>query len=368
MRRTRAHVPAAWLLAGLLAAAAPHAAAQTRNELPASVIESGSIGQGEQAEITRFVSGLTPAATGAEGDATTRARRELVAPLVGRRPSVAFRQAYGQAVSPLVATLVGSDDPAAQIAGLRVAGNLATAEGATVVRNALGSTDDGVRLFAAVQARRVFEVTASAGPALTETQTAQLVDALAESVTPDREPAYVQTVIRALGAGASLRASDMAQTRSRSLAALAQVARRTIDETRPADLLAHENTLLLATSLATRSVSEAGVGVNDGAAKASAELGAEILALMLGRQSEGRLEQPSEADLRLVNAAESLVYFARRRQAENARANANAIPQTRLAELLQARDRGFRNELVRLIGPGSDMLRQFGLPDDRFIQ
>ena len=358
----------AWLIAGALALAGASAHAQVRAELPASVVEAASIGPAERSQIESFVESLAQAATGADPEAATRARRDLITPLSGRQPSVAFRQAYAQAASGLMRTLLNADEPADRIAALRLAGNLATGDALANIRDALGAEDPGVRLFAAVQARRVFEVSGASGAAVTESQSQQLIEALADSAGQDAPEAHAQAVVRALGAGALLRARELGDTRSRATTALARVAAAGIQGADPADLLNHENTLLTAASLVTRSVSEAGATVSDDAARAAAELGGEILALILRRQTGNMIPDQPDADLRLVNAAESLIYFARRRHAENNRANPGSIPQTRLADLLRDRDRGFRNELVRLIGPGSEVLRQFGLPDNRFIR
>ncbi len=358
---------AAFLLALAIGLPAPAASAQVRSELPASVVEAASIGASERAQIDQFIAQITAAATGADAEAVTRARRDVVAPLTGRNPSVSFRQAYAQASAALMGSLLASEDAAARIAGLRLAGHLATGDATAVVRNALKEPDPGVRLFAAVQARRVFEVTANAGPALTEAQLGQLVEALAASADAEASQPHVQAVIRALGAGATVRSRDLNATRSAALAALARVASARVRSVGPGGFVADENTILEAATLATRALSEAGATVTDPAAKAAAEFGGDMLSMTLRRQTQNMMGEQLDADLRLLSAGESLIYFARRRQVENARGNAAAVPQTTLASLLSNKDRSFRNELVRLIGPGSEFLRQFGLPDTRFV-
>lgn len=361
------NLTAAMLLAGALALPVSHASAQVRNELPVSVVEAGAIGGSEQTQIDQYVAQLAGPLTGADAEAASRARRDLITPLAGRQPSVAFRQAYAQATGQLMSGLLASDDAGARLAGLRLAGHLGTSEGVNAVRTALGDADPSIQVFAAVQARRVFEVSGAAGPAVTEAQLGQLIDALSAAAKPESSQPFAQAVVRALGAGASIRARELNATRSRSLEALSRVAAQRVRAVGPQNLLADENTVLEATSIATRSVSEAGIAVSDEAAKAAAELGGEILGLTLKRQTQNLIPAQPDADLRLLNAGESLIFFARRRQIENARGNVNSIPQTNLATLLTNRDRNFRNELVRLIGPGSEFLRQFSLPDNRFV-
>ncbi len=367
MPQALSRLSAAFLMGLALALPVSGAPAQVRAELPVSVTEAASIGASERTQIDQYIAQITAAVNGTDAEAITRARRDLVTPLTGRAPSVSFRQAYAQASSALMGAMLASEDPAARIAGLRLAGHLGTGEATTILRNALKDSDAGVRLFAAVQARRVFEVTATAGAAVTEPQLGQLIDALGESVNAESPQPHVQAVIRALGAGSTVRSRDLSATRSRSLAALSRVASARVRAMGPQNFVTDENTILEAATLATRSLSEAGVAMTDEAAKAAAEFGGDMLSMTLRRQTQNLMGTEIDADLRLLNAGESLIYFARRRQVENARGNAAGVPQTALANLLSTRDRGFRNELVRLIGPGSDFLRQFGLPDARFV-
>lgn len=367
MRRTLARLSAAALL-GALSLPASTGWAQVRSDLPTTVTEAASIGSSEQSRITEFVTATAAEATGADAEAADRARAALVAPLNSGRPSVAFRQAYSQAVSPTIATLTKSEDAGAQLAGLRVAGSLGTGEAAATVRSMLTAKDTGVRLFAAVQARRVFEVTSSYGPALTDSQASQLVDDLVKTVDAKSDPLVVQATVRALSAGAQLRPKDLASTRSKALTAMCDTIGARVRSMDPKNPDAERDTILTAADAATRAVSEVGANVTDAAAKSAAQLGGDILALVLKRHSGNMIGADRDTDTRLVRAGEALVYFARRRQAENARQNAAAVPQFNLVALFEAKDRNFRNELVRLIGPGSDFLRQFGLPDDRFVK
>lgn len=345
------------------------ALSQVRAELPASVVESGSIGEGDQAQIEQFVARIAGAALGDDAEAAEAAWGAMIAPLATRQPSVAFRQAYAGAAAELIASLLGHESPGAKLAGLRLAGSLATGETLEVIIPALTHEDEGVRAFAAVQARRVFEVTSEAGMALTEGQVSGLVDALSSAAAEQDEPLLVQPIVRALGAGAQLRERELTETRSMALAALsAVVAARVREMNAAADPGRAMDTVLLGADAATRSVSEVGAVVTDAAAKAAAELGGEILAVVLDRQNRGLIGDDTVSDVRLLRAGEALIYFARRRQIENTGRGADSVPQTNLAGLLESGDRSFRNELVRLIGPSSEFLRQFGLPDDRFVK
>ncbi len=367
MQPSLARLAAAILIGATFSLPAHSAWAQVRAELPAAVVEAGSIGANERGQIEAYLQNLAGALQGQDPEAVARARKDLVIPLTNPRASVAFRQAYNAVAAGAMASLLGSEDAAARIAGLRLAGHLATSEGAAAVRAGLTDRDAGVALFAAVQARRVFEITANAGPALPESQLLQLVEALGTSLKADAPEAQAGAVFRALGAGAAIRSRDLSATRSRSLETLAKVASQRVRAVGPDRYTDEENTVLTAATLATRSLTEAGVSVNEAAVKAAAELGGDMLSMTLRRQTR-QLITDAGADLRLLNAGESLIYFARRRHAENSGGNANAVPQTTLADLLSNKDRGFRNELVRLIGPGSDFLRQFGLPDARFVE
>lgn len=368
MRPTLSRISAAALLAAAMAFGTPQAGAQVRTELPTSVIEAGTIGGGERSQIDQYIAQLSEQLMSTDAEAASRARASLAAPLAGRQPSVAFRQAYAQAVTPSMTTLLASEDAGARIAGLRVAGGLATGETAALIGSNLSNSDMGVRLFAAAQARRVFEVTSNAGAAVTESQANGLVDALKESVKAESDPLFVQAVIRALGTGAQIRTRELNATRARSLIALSQVGAERARGMNPSNPDADAETALVAMDLATRAVSEVGVTVTDDAAKAAAELGGEVLAVVLKRQNQNLIGDKPTEDIRLLRSGEALIYFARRVKVENAVGNPNSVPQTNLAGMLESKDRGFRNALVALIGPSSEFLRQFGLPDNRFVK
>ena len=351
----------------LLAVASSASLAQVRANLPGSIVESASIGGPERQQIAAFVDALSADATGADEDAANRARAALVAPMRDHRASVAFRQAFASASLETIRRLTGSEDPGARIAGLRLAGALATADTTALITGALGDADEGVRVYAAAEARRVFETTAANGPAMTESQATALVTALADALDDAGGP-FRQSLIRALGAAAQMDVRELANTRQSALVSLCNAVGSIVREMDNADLTTHRDTILLATTAATRALSQVGAAVPDSGAKAGAELGGEVLAVILQRDIQGANAQDKTEDVRLTRAAESLVYFARRRAIENARGDASTVPQTDLAGLLEKGDRAFRRELLALIGPGSAMLAQFQLPDNRFVK
>lgn len=363
MRPNLARLAAAFVLA----AASSASLAQVRATLPGSIVESASIGGSERQQITDFVTALSKEAIGTDADAADRARAALVAPIREHRASVAFRQAFAAAAIDTVRQLAGSNDPGARIAGLRIAGALATADTTALVTEALGDSDEGVRVYAASEARRVFETTAANGPAMTESQATALVNALG-SALPNADGLFRQSIIRALGAAAQMDVRELPGTRQTALTSLSNSVAAMVRGMDRSDLTTHRDTILLATTAATRALSQVGTTVPDAAAKAGAELGGEILAVILDRDVKGLNSTDKAEDVRLTRAAESLVYFARRRAVENAKGDAASVPQTDLAGLLEKGDRSFRRELLALIGPGSSMLAQFKLPDNRFVK
>lgn len=365
MRRTNTFK--AMALGLLLAASALPAAAQLGPTLPASVVESASVGSAERSSIDAYVAALTPDAIGTDAEKAAAARTALVKPLRENRPSVSFRQAYARSAADLISKLLASDEPA-RIAGLRLAGNLATGDTARTIADALKDPDAGVRVFAGVQARRVFEVSSQNGPALTDSQSSQLVASLSAALTASQDRIISETLIRALSAAAQSTTQDMTASRTAAAIALGNDMSARVRATSPSDLPAIQDPILIASSSLTQTMSNPSATASNDAAKAAAGFGGDVLAALLTREIQGMNDAAPSDDVRLLRAAESLVYFARRRQLENANANAGSIPQTNLAGLLESGSRDFRRELVALIGPGSRMLAQFGFADDRFVK
>lgn len=362
MRRSLATLSISLLLAG-----ASPALAQVRATLPGSIVESASVGGAERQQIDSFVASLGEAAMGNDAEAAVKARLELVVPLRENRPSVSFRQAYARSASNLLDAMLGSEDPSARIAGLRLAGNLATGDTADRISAALKDPDAGVRVFAGTQARRIFEVSAANGPALTDAQAADVVLATVNALKTSSNPVVSQTLIRALTVAAQTRGNDLAASRTRAVLGLSTAMSAQVGAVSPAEIDALQDSILIASNAMTRALSDPGANMSNDNARAAAEMGGDILAILLTREIEG-LNDDNTADIRLLRSAESLVYFARRRQVENAKGNPSNVPQTDLAGQLERGDRGFRTEIVKLIGPGSSMLRDFGLADDRFIK
>jgi len=352
----------------LIAGAALPATAQLTPRLPGSIVESASVGGAERNAIDSFVATLATDATGDDAQKAAAAFAALVEPLRENRPSVSFRQAFAQSAAPLIADLLASDSQPARLAGLRLAGNLATGDTAGLVAGALSDDDAGIRVFAGVQARRVFEVSSQNGPALTDTQAAQLVTALTDAMDATRDRIMTETLIRALGMASQTRPREMSASRAVAAASLGQGMSVRVRDTSPSDLPDIHDPILIAASALTRTMSDPGSRAPDAAAKASVEFGGDVLAALLAREIQGLNDVNSETDIRLLRAAESLIYFARRRQTENANGDASSVPLTNLAGLLESGSRDFRQELVALIGPGSSMLSQFGLADDRFLK
>lgn len=362
MRRTNAFQ--ALCFSVLVAGVVLPAHAQLAPRLPASIVESGSVGSAERTAIDEYINALADDARAGEGDTANEARTLLVRPLRENRPSVSFRQAYARSASGLIADLTGSDNTAARLAGLRLAGNLGTGDTARVIADAFDDADAGVRVFAAVQARRVFDVSSENGPALTDSQSAQLVNAVADAMQDADDRVMIESLIRALGAAAQSRPAEMAAARAAAANRLAQGMSALVTDTPPADLMEIRDPIIIAASSLTRTLSDTGNRVSGDAAKAAAGFGGDVLARLLTREIQGMNDADPADDVRLLRSAESLVYFARQRQA----GNGSAIPQTNLAGLLESGSRDFRRELVALIGPGSSMLAQFGFSDDRFVK
>ncbi|MEM9373716.1 MAG: HEAT repeat domain-containing protein [Planctomycetota bacterium] len=348
----------------LIAGVVLPAHAQVAPRLPASVVESASTGSAELDAIDSYLAALREDALDGDGADAAAARAALVEPLRENRPSVSFRQAYARAAADLIEELLETDDPAARLAGLRMAGNLGTGESARIITEALRDPNDGFRVFAAVQARRVFEVSSQHGPALTDSQSSGLADAVADTLAETRDRVATEAYIRALGTAAQSRPREMAGCRALAATRLGQAMSGRVRSVNAEQLLDMRDPIIIAASSLTRTLSDPSTDVPGDAVRNGAAFGGDVLARLLTRELDGTNDATIGEDVRLLRAAESLVYFARQRQA----GNGASIPQTNLAGLLETGSRDFRRELVALIGPGSAMLGEFGFADDRFIK
>ena|GEM_PF-1658844 len=355
-----------------LAVCSPNASAQN---LPRSTVEAITISGSHRTQINEFVEGLTPNATGTNAQDVKKAIDALTKPLNERGVSVAFRQAYSQALGPVLSALDEQGTIAAQLAALRLAGDLATPSAVNRIKKAINSTsnpDLGVQLFAVSRAGQVFSMINTHGPALTPNDSESLIRAIQTLGTrDDLSPELLGACVRALSIGTTLPSKTMGENRSLAIIALGEVVGRQLRGLGVNDdpTTVHELALVAAGS-ATASISDISSDTNADATKAAVGLGGDIISVSLRKVLNNAMPQASErrATVQTIQAGESLLYFALRNDAELNNESIATVKQTKFAnQIAGGDDRAFRGDAAALLGPGSPIVKRFGFRDDRFL-
>lgn len=348
------------------------ASAQTGSTLPRSTVETISVNPAQRTQIQQFVDTWAERVTAKDAQDTKRGVEALTEPLQSRGVSVAFRQAYTQALNPLFTRLEESGTIADKLSILRIAADLATPSAVARVRELMEDEDQGVRLFAISRAGQVFESTRVHGPAMTGTDANALIEAIAQAADHDTQPEMLRACARALGSGSTLNSRDLGGARSRAIIALSDLVGERLQALEPGDDPSFAQSLALdAAAATTRSLSDITAEVNEDAARAAVRLGGDIISVALRRVVSSTIEPVADRELtvRSVQAGETLLYFARRKAAEIRRQSLSDIQETRFSNLLQqGEDRDFRNQAAALLGPGSPIVIAFGFDDDRFLR
>lgn len=356
----------------VLALATGLAPAQTGSTLPRSTVETISVNPGQRTQIQQFVDNWAPRVTSDDAQDTKRGIEALTEPLQSRGVSVAFRQAYTQALNPLLTQLEDSGSIADKLSILRIAADLATPSAAARVRDLMDDEDRGVRLFAISRAGQVFETTSVHGPAMTGNDANALIDAITQAADHDTHPEILRACARALGSGSNISSRDLGPARSRAVIALSDIVGQRLQALEPNDDPSFAQSLALdAAASTTRSLSDITAEVNADAARAAVRLGGDIISVALRRVLGSTIEPVADRELtvRSVQAGETLLYFARRKAAELRGQSLNSVQETRFSTMLEnGEDRDFRNQAAALLGPGSPIVTVFDFESDRFLR
>ncbi len=356
-----------------LLAFSPAALAQSGADLPMSTTESISISSSQRAQIDQFIEAWTGRALSDNAPDTKKAIETLTKPLTQRGVSVAFRQTYSQAITPLLNELDAKGTIGATLASLRIAGALATPAAAQRIKDAINHDDLGVELFAVSRAGQLFAATKAYGPALTPTDAQSLIHAISSRAQdPDIDHELLRACVRALSKGTELSSKDMGETRSHAIVALAQIVGAKLRATGVTDDPAFAQSLALgAASAITASISDISADTTPQAVKAAVGLGGDIISVALRRVVGGTIDPVSDRDLtvRSVQAGETLLYFALRKDADLDNKFGKPVRQTTFADQLRAGDdKAFRNQASLLLGPGSPIVKAFGFDNNRFLR
>lgn len=361
------------VLAGALMTISTGASAQSASDLPMSTTGSINISGSQATQINDFVQAWAPKALSDNPQDIKKAIEVLIKPLNMGGVSVAFRQSYTQSLMPLLNELDAKNTVGAKLSSLRLAGDLATPGAVLRVKAAIGDEDLGVRLFAVSRAAQIFKTTQRSGPAMTPTDAASLIDALkALAGTGDINPELLSACIRALGVAATLSSKDMGDTRSKAIVALSDVVGARLRALNAKDDPSYVQELALhAASAATASISDISSQTTPEAVKAAVGLGGDIISISLRRVVGNTMEPVSRRDMtvRSMQAGESLLYFALRKDAELNSQSVGSVKPTDFADQLKnGKEKDFRIQAAGLLGPGSAIVTRFGFDDERFLR
>ncbi|MBM91825.1 MAG: hypothetical protein CMJ35_09475 [Phycisphaerae bacterium] len=357
----------------ILAFGACTASAQPGTSLPRSTVETIGVNPSQRTQIQEFVTNWSSRVTSEDAQDIKRGIEALTAPLQGRGVSVAFRQAYTQALNPLFSELKANESVANKLSLLRISADLATPTAVNNIQGLMSDDDHGVRLFAISRAGQVFETTRVHGPAMTGTDANALINAITDAAQQNADQhELIKACARALASGTTLGTRDLGDARSRAIIALSDLVGSRLQALNANEDPTFAQSLAFdAASATTRSISDITASVTAEAARAAVRLGGDIISVPLRRYLAKTLEPQNDRELtvRSVQTGETLLYFARRKAAELDGKTVNDIETTSFSSQLEAGDdRDFRNDAAALLGPGSPIVRTFGFDDDRFLR
>lgn len=169
--------------------------------LPADIIGAQAIGADQKARIEAFTAANLAKLKGEDKKAREDAREELIKPLDAQGVALAFRLAYGQALSGELGKLVANADDHVAFNALRVASRLGTPQGIDIIRGGLSDQRASVRAGAARSMREAIRsvVTAAQSP-VNKSKLETGVDALATALNAEKDPIVARGLIQALDA------------------------------------------------------------------------------------------------------------------------------------------------------------------------
>lgn len=368
---TRAVVTLAVVLLALLATPAR---AQLGNTLPSDIILAPRPSSAQVEAIRQYIATHAESALSDDFTASRRAHEGLEQPLGTPGLTVGFRQAYAEAVMPVVDRLLASDDASHRAAGVRIAGAVATDTAVNRLLDVVQGDDQGLTLFAVTRLGRTLETLRrgnARGP--TESGAMRTIDALGAVVESAKDPVIADAAVRSLAVATELDAIELPAVRDHALAVLGERAAtrargQQINARNPQPELL---VLLRACGVARASILEPNAIASQEASRGAVALGAAAIGLVTRRLEADRIGRGDRrgVDLELLRAGESLLYYARDEHAQASGRSPGSVQRTELAATLERGDeRAFRTQARTLVGPASELVETFRFtPADRFL-
>ncbi len=173
--------------------------------LPQELVrKTGVLTAAETASVANYVAPLVAELASEDALARGRARTALIEPLNTSGVSVAFQQAYTEAVSPGLSPLTQSESIPVRIAAVEAAGWLGTLEGWQMVETNLAHPQPGVRMASAVAARTLLDAAASRSPAINATGAGAIVRGIAQRLAAEPNAFVADGLVRTLQQGGQL--------------------------------------------------------------------------------------------------------------------------------------------------------------------
>lgn len=352
----------------------PSARAQV-DAVPKELIESKVPLSAEQVETVRkyadkYLSQLADSVNKpVESPAGDQAKQMLCEPLNRMGVATAFRTEYSKLIIGRVQEFSRNQNPSLAIAGLVIAGDLATAESLSVIEAQLSAKDDGTRLQAAAAMRRTFEAVRLSDPAVVVDRLVTALGAVGAALAKETDPHIVYTLTEAAIAGLRIDRATHEQVRSKATVVLSDTLGGKIRELSGA--VPEQQTLFALVKAATEIRSALGAtGQLDGvAAKAAAGFAGDLLLNISKVIEKGGLRaEPADQNteravaVQLAQLSEQIVTLAKAKLGDQQPAPPGLSNQLRPGTVKE--DATFGLEVKKMVG----QLTQppFGLPAERF--
>ena len=369
--RTRSAGWIACVVAACCAAFAPSTAVAQLVQIDEDLARAVSIGPSQRTQIDAFIERHREGLLSSDRTDVVNARQSLSDPLADARVSVAFRQAYSEALTDEIDALSGAEEPWRRLVGLRLAADVATQRTAAIVRAAVDAPEAEVRLFSMFAIETVFDTITRSSAAITDQTLAGLVDTLGEVIRETDDPRLADAAVRALGTAIQVPESRVAGLNTRAVRTLASstsnMARR-VDAVEATDVSALP---LVRAGLLIRDY-VAVTSVPRDAAMEAVGLGGDLIAFVFERVEARAAEGNREAeamDIQLAGIGQALIFFGEQSRAAADR-DRPRVEQVELVDPLRDADlANFRARALSLIGDDGALRRPpLSFPDDRFVR
>jgi hypothetical protein len=350
----------------LLCVVVPATRSLAQAEIPKEVIEAVTLQPDQVTSIEKFINDRLSGLSNSDPLAIKKNRDELLRPFRNPQASVAFRKAFSDKIVPELRKLGGNEKDLIAVNAIRIAGEIATSDAASVLEERLADKRVAVRYAAVNGLERT--LTAVANPRATPAITAQRVDELIGSLgkivsDPAAGPEIVNAAARALMQSMTITRNGFTNTRSSAFRTLSEGISTLAQKGADGPMA---NVLLLAVQSSQKAVADnaPGMVLAGDSLKQSGGLGGQLLSWAYCQLKAGKLPPGSEARKTaslIVGISENVVILSTQKAGGDQAAPANLGK-----DLEQGNDKAFVANLAKVIG----LLNAppFNYPPDTFLK